>query len=48
MCSTSSMVPARWLAGSAAARSMLADSALKAAVAPATWRNLRRLTSGMG
>ncbi len=36
MCSTSSIDPVRWFAGSAAARWMLADSALKAVVAPAS------------
>ncbi|GGS33250.1 hypothetical protein GCM10010259_21640 [Streptomyces daghestanicus] len=48
MCSTSSIDPVRWLAGSAAARWMLAESTLNADVAPAIWRNRRRFTSGMG
>lgn len=34
MCSTSSIVPEPWCAGSAAARSMLLDSAVNAAVPP--------------
>lgn len=48
MCSTSSIVPVRWCAGRAAARSMLLESAVNAVVAPASWRKRRRLTSGMG
>ncbi len=47
MCSTSRIEPVRWFAGMAAARWMLLESAVNAEVAPATWRNLRRLTSGM-
>ncbi len=48
MCSTSSIDPVRWFAGSAAARSMLPESAVNAEVAPASWRKRRRLTSDMG
>src|SRR5689334_12482904 len=47
MCSTSASVPVRRKAGISAARAMLVDSAVRAAVPPASCRNRRRLTSVM-
>ncbi len=40
--------PGAVMGGQAAARWMLLDSAVNAVVAPAIWRNRRRLTWGMG
>ena len=48
MCSTSPMVPVRWCAGIASARSMLCGNAAVAAALVRNRRNVRRSVVSMG